>query len=585
MQSLLICLVAFQSPKTVIPPQALFSTAVSGLERTGARREVIGPALRVTIGQISSETNATQLSIPNGVGISQGDVLLAKFKIRGKTASGWAGRVEFYFEKATSPWTKSVIQAISTRPVDWKEVEIPFKSIASFKPGEAMASIRLAFGPQTIEIKDFSVVNFHNSKDLADLQREARDKNRLGNVTVNLDASRLKQRMIGLGGNFTKPRYGSNVPLDAVADAVLAGLPVRIARTGLPLNHFAPTPSTIVDGQGPALASFQALQRLAKLKVPIVSSVWEGAEWLLPGRKEQGGKVLPEGNYGVCADLVVRYLKIARDKFGVIVDYFSFNEPDLGINFKFTGAQMAKFIGVLGPKLREANLPTKVIIGDTASGRPSARYSTEILSDNSIAPYLGPIGFHCWDALSASDADYRSIAFVGKRFKKEIWCLEAGHDAQLWQASNPWPTWQNAIRTAQAYLKTISLTGCSTMAYWTYEDDYPIASKDGKTKFSVFAVLGEMSKAFDRGTTIVETSSSTEDFQAVGAKSGSGIVVVGVNPIGAGKVTLSGLPRSKTAALYIQTESGIQRSQVRTGSSGRIELSIPPSTFITLSVK
>ncbi len=582
MQSLLICLVGFQAPEIVIPSTAIFTTEISGLARTGAIREVVGNVLRVSIKRDSAETNATQLSLPNARAVKKGDVLLARFEVRGKTAAGTTGRVEFYFEKATSPWTKSVVQAVSTRPKEWKHIEVPFKSIANYAPAEVMASLRFAFGPQTVELRNFSISNFHDSKDLDALQREVRDRNRIGEVSINVNASHTMQRMIGLGGNFTKPRYGETKAMDAVGEAALTGLPVRIARTGLPLNHFAPSRNKIVDDQGPALASFQALQRLARLKVPIVSSVWEGADWLLPGEREKGGKILPSANYSICADLIVRYLTTARDRFGVTVDYFSFNEPDLGINFKFSGAEMAKFIGVLGPKLRAAKLPTKFIVGDTASGRPSARYSTEILSDKSIAGYLGPIGFHCWDALSASYADYRSIAAVGNRFGKEIWCLEAGHDAQLWQANNPWPTWQNAIRTAQAYLRTVNLTGCSTLAYWTYQNDYPIVSADGKTKYPVFHVLSEMSKVLDRGTTVIESMCQAEELQVVATKIGRNISLMGVNTIGGGVASISGFPPTTKLTVLMRTESGVITQTLRSNSDGKVRVTLPSSSFFVI---
>ena len=106
-------------------------------------------------------------------------------------------------------------------------------------------------------------------------------------------------------------------------------------------------------------------------------------------------------------------------------------------------------------------------------------FDTPLLEDPSIAPYLGPIAFHCWDVLSASDASYTAIADLGKRFKKPVWCLEAGHDAQLWQMKDPWATWDNALRTAMAYEKTIRLSGATVMDYWTLQDNYPVVDNSG----------------------------------------------------------------------------------------------------------
>jgi O-glycosyl hydrolase len=63
---------------------------------------------------------------------------------------------------------------------------------------------------------------------------------------------------------------------------------------------------------------------------------------MLPGTTEQGGRTLPRERYDDCIEAIAQFLVTARDKYGATVDYFSFNEPDYGINFKFTPAQMAR---------------------------------------------------------------------------------------------------------------------------------------------------------------------------------------------------------------------------------------------------
>jgi len=247
---------------------------------------------------------------------------------------------------------------------------------------------------------------------------------------------------------------------------------------------------------------------------------------------------------------------------------------------------MASFIRVLGPKLREAGGMTQVIVADTANGQALPDYATQVLNDKTLARYLGPIGFHCWDALSAKESDYLKIAETGKRFGKEIWCLEAGHDAQLWQASgNPWKTWQNAMRTAQAYIKTVSLTGCSTMAYWTYEDDYPIVSPDGRTKYQVFDVLSELSRVLDSGTTVVDAKSNAPEFPVLAAKAGGALYVVGVNTIGSGTVMLSGLSPNRDASVRIQIDGSSSTKALKVNGEGRLGVNVPAGSFMIVTIR
>jgi hypothetical protein len=108
--------------KPILPPDALFNTPVAGLERTQATVQTVavtGPgfdrALRVLIGERAAETNATQLTIQNTEPIAKGDALLASFSVRGTSNPGnKPAQMEFLFEKATSPWTKSVTNAVVT---------------------------------------------------------------------------------------------------------------------------------------------------------------------------------------------------------------------------------------------------------------------------------------------------------------------------------------------------------------------------------------------------------------------------------------------------------------------------------------
>ncbi|HEX8464593.1 MAG TPA: hypothetical protein VF627_08245, partial [Abditibacterium sp.] len=97
------------------------SVPVGGLERTGAKSEIVpvsnqsfGRVLRVTIAQDSPETNATQLTIPNALALQKGDALVATLWARGQSARKTPAQLQFLFEKATDPWTKSVVSDIVT---------------------------------------------------------------------------------------------------------------------------------------------------------------------------------------------------------------------------------------------------------------------------------------------------------------------------------------------------------------------------------------------------------------------------------------------------------------------------------------
>jgi len=478
------------------------------------------------------------------------------------------------------------------QPDRWRAVHVPFQAAETYAPGEAMASLRLAFGPQTIVIGGLEVRNFGKSRTLEEVVAAAAARSPIGAVRVSLDRSRKAQTMVGLGGNFCQPRYGSTEPMDAVGRFNLDRLKVAHARVGIPLNWWAPEPGVYKD-EAQAHASFLLMQDLSRRRIPIVGSVWEGPAWMLGGSREQMGRTLPPDKYDACIEAIARYLTTARDTYGVTVEHFSFNEADLGVNFKFTSAQIAAFIRRAGPRFKALGLKTKLLVGDTANGAATVRYCRPLLTDRELAPYLGPIAFHCWDALSAPDAQYAGIAALGKEFGKPVWCLEAGHDAQLWQQPNPWESWENALRTALAYERTIRLTGATIMDYWTYQDNYPLVSRDGKKGFPVFHVMAQMESVFAPGATVVAARADNEDVRAIGVVGpGSGQAgVLIVNQSGPGTVTVSGFAsrgvapasRRQTVRIETSTSSGQRRSVTApVGPGGAVRVDVPARSVVTV---
>ena len=575
---------------SVLPPNALLTTTTGGLEATNATQTVVPvtgqpfkKALRVVIRKASAETNATQMTINNAAPLEKGDVCLASFFLRGD--AGKAGRIGFLFEKSVDPWTKSIAQDYAARGV-WKRILIPFSSSETYAPGQVMTSLRFAFGPQTVEIADLKVVNLGKSRKLDDLIALASAANKLGAVNVAVKMDDVRQTMLGFGGDFCQPRYGQTEPMDAVGQYALDHLSVVHARIGLPLNYWTPERGVYKD-DAQAHASFLAMKEMTRRNIPLVATVWEGPTWMLGGMPEQSGRVLPPDKYGDCIEAIAQYLVTARDKYGVTVDYFSFNEPDYGINFKFTSETMAAFIRQAASQFAALKLKTKFLTGDTANGASLIALTRPLLEDKTLAPFLGPIAFHCWDVLSAPDVNYAAIAAFGKEFNRPVWCLEAGHDAQLWQRPNPWESWDNGLRTAQAYAKTIALSGASLMDYWTYQNNYPLVSEDGKKPFPVFNVIQQMGEALPPDSRIVGATTDNDDIKIVaarGPKAGYFSVLL-VNPIGAGKVTLSGLPPNDNAALFLSDAQGQRKTvtmQATVSKNGTIVVMLPARSVVTL---
>lgn len=590
----------------VLPADALLTTPVGGLERTGASAQVVSVpgqtfprVLRVAIRANAPETNATQMTMNITAPVQKGDALLASFFVRGAaTAAGGKkgpARTEFLFERSGNPWTKSVTQSVagSTNPRTWKRVFIPFTAAETYAPGEAMVSLRFAFGPQTLEVGGLSVVNFGKSRTADELITLAARKNPLGAVRVTVRPADTKQTLIGLGGNFAQPRYGATEPMDAVGRYNLERLRVVHARIGIPLNAWTPEKGVYRDA-GPARAALLQMREMARRKILITGSVWEGPLWMLGGKPEESGRTLPPERYADCIEAIAQFLVTARDRYGVAVDTFSFNEPDYGINFKFTPKQMADFIRQAGPRFRALGLKTKFLVADTANGANFSAYARPLLDDKTIAPYLGPLAFHSWDVLGIPDERYAEIAALGRKYKKQVWCTEAGHDAQLWQKPDPWASWENALRTALAYEKTLRLSRAALMDYWTYQDNYPLVNgKGGPKPYPVFFVLQQMENALPRGAKVTAATCDNDALRALattGPRRGQFSLIL-VNPVGAGRAIIAGLPPGAVVSIAI-SDAAAQQPQRTTASSpggqqrvdraGRLIVPLSPRSVVTI---
>ncbi len=568
----------------VFAKNAFETVPVGGLERTQSAQELVrgagpdgGPALKVTIGADSLETNATQLTVPTAAAVKQGDRLLALISLRGKRASGGPAQAEVMFEKSTDPWTKSLTQAVFAPPSGWSQTVMAFESASDYGVGEAMLSVRLAFGKQTVEIGGLRVLNYGKSRSLDELMEVAAAASGAKSASILLKPGIELQTFSGMGGNFCQPRYGRTEAMDNVGRFVLANLNVKNARIGLPLNNWAPEPGKYVE-EGQARASLEALKILDEKGIPTVVSVWEGAGWLLGGNPEQMGRELSRDKYEVCARAIGEYLKLAKTKYGVDVPYFSFNEADLGVNFKFGPSEIAAFIKVAAPIWRGMGVSTKFLVADTANGTATAAYATPLLEDPALRPHLGPIAFHSWDAFGASDEAYQKIAELGKKYGKEVWCTEAGHDAQLWQRPNPWAGWENALRTAFAYARAIRLTRASVVQYWTYQDNYPLVDNDSQVPYPVFHTMKQMETVLQPGWKVVETEGSSGTLQVLATKSPDGkqIGMLVVNLGGSSELTIRGFRQDMGAEVVTR-----DRGQAAVGISRR---AVPANGFLKLTV-
>ncbi len=118
-------------------------------------------ALRVRTKVVPESSWAVQLTVRTDDPVKKGDVILARFWARSAASADETGEAvaEFIFEQAGDPWTKSK-QYLARVGTEWTQIHVPIESADDYDAGEAQACLRLGFGPQSIEIASFELINF-----------------------------------------------------------------------------------------------------------------------------------------------------------------------------------------------------------------------------------------------------------------------------------------------------------------------------------------------------------------------------------------------------------------------------------------
>ena len=545
-------------------------------------------ALRIKVPQTEGETNKIQITLDNKASVAKGDALLATFAARG-TAEKGAAQLMFLFERNRDPWTKSVTQSISL-PIDgsWRRVAIPFSSQEDYAPGEVMSSLRLAFGAQTLDLADMQVYDFGSKLSAAQLQVLAAQRAPVGRVKLQISPTEKRQIMRGLGGNYTGGwrRYNGE-PNDRVAQYTRKYLQPAHARIALSLQLWQPDENGAFHADGKNAGVLKMAQEFSEKGVPLTLSIWEVPDWM--SEKQGSKKIIPEAKWDAAIGALASFLVKARDEFKAPIDTISFNEADWGVDVYFTPQTMAAFIKRAVPEFRKRGLKTLWLAGDTSNGGAFAKWTRPQLEDAALRPFLGPVAFHSWDVLNASDETYREIAEIAQKYEREVWCLEAGSDSQAWQLKPAvWPTWNSALQLTQSYVKTIGVARASLLDYWTYRNDYPLVSGDDKP-FPSFQILQQIGQSFGKGTQIIGASSDNVGVQTIaGVKPDGATVILIVNPNGAGAATIGGLKAGAEATLTVSDESAQNRvvaEKLSVDKTGDLPVQLPLRAVVLVEVR
>ncbi len=138
-----------------------------------------------------------QLIHPNTKTVMKDDVLLCSFKLRTLASDHESGeaQIEIMFELGGEPYTKSIRYPASAGG-QWQRFDVPFRSVATYAPGEARFIIRPGLGRHTLEITGLRLENLGPDADFDALPRtQATYRGRAADAPWRAEAAERIERL------------------------------------------------------------------------------------------------------------------------------------------------------------------------------------------------------------------------------------------------------------------------------------------------------------------------------------------------------------------------------------------------------
>jgi hypothetical protein len=135
------------------PPTRVSTVTVEGLPFRQAQRLQVQGA--------GDKNWSVLLASLNTEPVAKGDTLVLAVWLRSLDESA-SPTVYAYFQKAATPWTRSVFEPWKPRPV-WHLHQVVFRSKGAYAPREAALGLACGSGPMTIEVGPAELRNFRGA--------------------------------------------------------------------------------------------------------------------------------------------------------------------------------------------------------------------------------------------------------------------------------------------------------------------------------------------------------------------------------------------------------------------------------------
>lgn len=298
-------------------------------------------------------------------------------------------------------------------------------------------------------------------------------------ANLKLDTSIQGRVFAGFGGNF---RIQNPKTDPVVIDYCLKNMRVAWGRVEMPWSAWQP--DTAIDPSGIDTASQNVrvrramgmAQKLSQMNIPVILTAWFPPAWAAEGKLVFGkspagiwGNSLNKATTALTYKSIAGYILYLKKFYGVEVQYFSFNESDLGINIRQTGEEHDELIKGLGAYFVSVGLKTKLLLGDNSDAN-SYRFIYPAMNDPQALPFIGAVSFHSWRGWDKETL--QKWADAASKTKLPLIVGEGSIDAAAWTYPDYFQDPSYALEEINLYIRLLAICQPLSILQWQLTADY-----------------------------------------------------------------------------------------------------------------
>lgn len=329
---------------------------------------------------------------------------------------------------------------------------------------------------------------------------------------------------------------------------------------------------------------FLMAKQLQDRGTPYSISIWYMPSWLQPIQKTAiAPEMWPEVVESICS-----YLEFARDHYGVEPNFFSFNEPSIGVHTLFSPEQHRDVIKLLGEAFAARGLKTKMILGEVSGPTIDVSYVQPTIDDPCALQYVGAVSIHSWMSGDYAPwaAGVNAWSDVADSIGVPLVVGEVGSDSGAYHTPHIFPIFDYAIGDLRNYIGLLHYGRPRGVMQWEYTNDYPLVDMTGlypvpNNRYYYIKQIQD----YSADSNAVAVTCDNDNVMAVAVKNNAGLAIHLANFGPSRQVVISGLPTGPTYAGVIRTTETEQFRQMNSIPviSGSVTIDLARLSFTTVT--